>query len=672
MRNHILFVLLSCLLPAIVRAEKGNGEMLYVRHLDSLVTVIPRNDVSEYGLHAKRFTATLVNGETVRLDDVAEVTEATPLDLPSFSSYKFNNKYNPQVFTDVIAADPSADTLTLSVAGIGKWLTASFQTADGSTRVEVNGKPQRSKRTRQSFASPVTYQLTNPEWQMILLRKQNDGTYKKVDEVFVREQTVQVIFTTDHSTNDYTVPRIDITLLDAEGGTPTGNWSETNWIGMQGKDTYMPALIEINGGDAFPDMPATPVQVKGRGNTSWKNSSQSKNPYRLKFTSKQKPLGMTAGKSWVLLSNKQKGSMTTNAIGMKLAALFGCAGANHIVPVELYVNGSYRGSYNLTEKVGFSNNSIDLIDESLAAMIEMDIYGESNGIIPDKNNAYSVACKVKEPDLDDDYYIHGGKLSQKDILDDYYHLMNVLKKGTDAYTNLVNTDAMVRYLSANEAMYNLELCFPKSVFVYSEDVTNRVEAGKKDSTPWTFGPVWDCDWCFGYTYDKQYYVDCVDADYFEDLILHSRGNLFWNDLRHNSVEVDSLYYRLWTDIINSGGIAEMKDFCDEYYRFAEKSLLHNNDSEADEKDDCDYLSITLNSKNWIETRLNHIYAGLTPYPLTSDDKEDNTPISLPEETNSKSSATGRRNVTYDLSGRAVRPGQNRRGVYIQNGRKFVK
>ena len=35
-------------------------------------------------------------------------------------------------------------------------------------------------------------------------------------------------------------------------------------------------------------------------------------------------------------------------------------------------------------------------------------------------------------------------------------------------------------------------------------------------------------------------------------------------------------------------------------------------------------------------------------------------------------AQGKRGTVYDLSGRAVRPGQNRRGVYIQNGRKFVK
>ena len=80
-----------------------------------------------------------------------------------------------------------------------------------------------------------------------------------------------------------------------------------------------------------------------------------------------KPFGMLEGKNWVLLANNIKGSMMTNAIGMKVAQLAGTAGANHIVPVDLYINNDYRGSYNFTEKVGFHNNSIDLDVDAFAA-----------------------------------------------------------------------------------------------------------------------------------------------------------------------------------------------------------------------------------------------------------------------------------------------------------------
>ena len=643
-------------------------DMLYLRHFDSLVTVIPKDYVSEYELTKKRFTATLANGETLDLKNIMEVGETTPKDIPAFSSYKFNNKYNPQVFTDAIATDPTTDAIALSVAGIGKWLTASFQTADDYTRVEVNGKLQRSKRTRQSFAAPVTYQLTNPKWQTIRLRKQDDGSYKKEESAFVRNQTVQVTFTTDHSTNDYTVPRIDITLLDAEGGNPTGSWGYNNWIGMYGKGTYMPALIEIQGGGVFPDFPSTPVQIKGRGNSTWSGYYTSKNPYRLKFAVKQKPLGMTAGKNWVLLSNKLAGSMTTNAVGMRLANLFGTAGANHVVPVELYVNGSYRGSYNLTEKVGFSNNSIDLTDESLAAMIEMDTNAEVDGDNGNSNNPYNMNCKVHEPDLDDDYYAEGGMLSQEDVYNDFYYMMQVLQNGRDAYTNLVDVDYLARYLSANEAMVNLELYHPKSVFTYSEDVTNVPADGEKDPTPWVFGPIWDCDWAFGYEQSHQYYVQNAELDYFHEM-QYRYADAFWNNLRYNSEEVDRAYYRLWTDVINNGGIQEMKDFCDDYYRFAEKSLTHNTQSEASERDGNNYSTITNRSKQWLETRLNHIYSSLTTYPITPEEDEDNTYPGITGDVNSDGTVSmadlvsllnhlsGQENETF-IQGRADVDGNN--------------
>ena len=95
----------------------------------------------------------------------------------------------------------------------------------------------------------------------------------------------------------------------------------------------------------------------GRGNTTWSSNPDTKNPYRLKFADKVRPLGLPKGRSWVLLANKRAGSMLTNAYGMKAASLLGTVAYNHIIPVDLYVNGTFKGSYNLTEKVGFSSNS---------------------------------------------------------------------------------------------------------------------------------------------------------------------------------------------------------------------------------------------------------------------------------------------------------------------------
>ena len=137
-----------------------------------------------------------------------------------------------------------------------------------------------------------------------------------------RTYSVNVDYSTYRSGS---VPRIDINTV---GG-----------VNITSKDYYVDAEIIIDGAGAFPSMTDS-VQIKGRGNDSWSSNPNSKNPYRLKFASKVKPFGLTKGKNWVLLANKRKGAMLSNAIGMKAASLIGTAAANHIIPVDLYINGT--------------------------------------------------------------------------------------------------------------------------------------------------------------------------------------------------------------------------------------------------------------------------------------------------------------------------------------------
>ncbi len=599
-------------------------DMLYLRHLDSTMTVLPETYISEYSYRDGIFKATLINGEAVQYADIQDVTSEAPSDLPSFSSYKFNNKYNPQVFTDAEATDPTAQSINISVAGIGRWLTASFQVPDSRTEAYVLGVRQRSKKTRQSFADPVTYVLTNPMWSIAKMRVQEDNTYTLEILPYERRQKVTVTFLTDQSTNDYIVPRIDITLVDADGAS-TGTWGPSNYI--DSKTEYKDATITIQGGGVFPDMEETPISIKGRGNSTWTSNWYSKNPYHFKFASKQKPLGMTAGKHWILLSNKQDKSMTTNAVGMRVANMFGTAAANHIVPVELYINDSYRGSYNLTEKVGFSNNSVDLVDETSAALIEMDTYTESDGTVPDYSNVYGLAVKVKEPEVNESDYT--GTLTQSTIISDINSMMSVVNQGDDEYIKVVDPDYLARYLSANELILNRELSHPKSVFFYSEDVTNDIfdpeTEADTDVTPWIFGPVWDCDWSYGYEGSYAYYISNAQMDYFASGLSFGDGGEnaknFWNALRYNSEVVDSIYYQLWTDVISYGGIQELQDFCDDYYAFAKESFAHNQTASISETDKNDYSTITTNSKSWLEKRMNYIYSKLTAYTLTDDDSD---------------------------------------------------
>ena len=178
------------------------------------------------------------------------------------------------------------------------------------------------------------------------------------------------------------VPRIEI---DVDGGRD-----------ITSRSTYRHAKFYLYGNGVYEDMEDS-VWIKGRGNSSW---SWPKKPYRLKFDEKVSPFGLKKGKSWVLLSNYQTNSMMSNAIGMKAARLAGTKGANHIIPVDLYLNGQYRGSYNFTEKVGIGNNSIDIDEENGGVLLELDqYYDETYKFYSD---IYYLPTNVKDPNLSEE------------------------------------------------------------------------------------------------------------------------------------------------------------------------------------------------------------------------------------------------------------------------------
>ncbi len=675
-RFHIRYVLFAIVTLTFVRglaAMREGSECTYVEHGDGMLCLrlgdgstllVPRDYVLAYDYSEKVFLATLVDGEPLELRDVVDVSSEAVADFLSFSSYKFNNKNNSQLFTDAECAVPNESEITVEVGGIGKWLTASFKFTEDGTTAWVNGVQQRSGKTRQSFASPVTYELTNESWKELKL-KQIEGQYAREYADYVNVVTVSVDFLTDHPTGEYGVPRIDILLDD------TSAWSGGNWIGMHGKSYYEQATIEIDGAGVYPDMVSSPIFIKGRGNTSWSNNYESKNPYHFKFVNKHKPLGMKSGKHWVLLSNKQTGSMTTNAVGHKICNMLETAGTNHIVPVELYINGSYRGSYDLTEHVGLSNNSVDLDDESCAAMIEMDVVNDEPVYY---NNAYGLPAKIHEPDLDKD----ATTLDSTAILEDFNRMMTSVQTGADSYLRSVDAGYLARYLLANEYMCNLELAHPKSVFLYSENVTDSPRReGDYDETPWVFGPAWDFDWAYGYR-NREYFVYSIERDYYETLLTEgtSQGAAgeFFSALRFNSVEVDSIYYGLMYRFMNNGGIDELLDYCDEYYEFVRRSFEHNMANETTERDSTDYSSLTESCKDWLAARAEYVMSTLTPYEVPDDDGDDDDDTPVPHIPAGGAMLLPAEDVIYDLSGRRISRQQasQRHGVYIINGRKVVR
>ena len=362
------------------------------------------------------------------------------------------------------------------------------------------------------------------------------------------------------------------------------------------KETYLKSTISIDGAGVFPDFEGE-VNIRGRGNSSWAGQ-YGKSPYRLKFDSSQKPFGLTKGKSWVLLANRQTGSMLSNAVAMKIASMVETAGANRIIPVDLYLNGVYRGNYNFTQQVGISNNSIDLDDESYATLLELDSYYDE--LFKFRPYAYNLPTNVKDPDLDemDDPY------PMFDLIqEDFSYFNDVLNMGTDDYVNLIDVEMFARFMLVNELVMNLELGHPKSTYLYKEDLRSL-------HSRYVFGPVWDFDWAYGYERTYSYCEISPNLDYFENLV-RGYGYDFLYDLRFNSDAVKRAYYKEWKDFMEKH-YDELLDYVETYYQFTKSSFESNADCWGDGRN---YETVKNNTINWLAQRAPYIYNNLERYDL---------------------------------------------------------
>lgn len=108
-------------------------------------------------------------------------------------------------------------------------------------------------------------------------------------------------------------------------------------------------------------------QIKGRGNSTW---DYPKKPYQIKLTDKTDLLetGEAPASTWVLLANYCDETLLHNRLTYALAQGLDLAYTPGSVPVDLYYDGEYRGSYQLIEKTEVGESRVDIGD--LEAAIE--------------------------------------------------------------------------------------------------------------------------------------------------------------------------------------------------------------------------------------------------------------------------------------------------------------
>lgn len=163
-------------------------------------------------------------------------------------------------------------------------------------------------------------------------------------------------------------------------------------------------------------------KITSHGNSSWDYSK--KKPYNIKLPQKQDLYGMGKAKKWWLISNYLDHSMMRNKITTEISKAAEIDITVDSVFVDLYADGSYRGTYQLCERVQIQKNRIPIMDlEEQTEMCnenELDSYprkvvGASN-VYAYMENSYKFYDIPNDPED-----ITGGYLLQFQLFNRYGH-----------------------------------------------------------------------------------------------------------------------------------------------------------------------------------------------------------------------------------------------------------
>lgn len=228
--------------------------------------------------------------------------------------------------------------------------------------------------------------------------------------------------------------------------------------------------------------------IKCRGNASM---GWAKKSYTIKFTESQKFGGLGKGKSknWVLVANHCDQSLLRNHAAFWLQRnMDGIEWAPDCRPVDVYLNGDYRGNYMLIEKVTVNEKRVNIInpkestDPHADFMVELDNYASKAG----DNGIVWFTAKGFPYEIRGEDNLTAERCNYIDAW--VTNAYNIACDGTEEDIRaILDIDSLVDTYLVEEIMKNID-CGWSSFFLYR----------KEDKL--YFGPGWDFDLAAGNDY----------------------------------------------------------------------------------------------------------------------------------------------------------------------------
>ncbi|MBQ3161506.1 MAG: CotH kinase family protein [Oscillospiraceae bacterium] len=268
-----------------------------------------------------------------------------------------------------------------------------------------------------------------------------------------------------------------------------------------GRDEYIPMTFFIDNTGADEYGAGTDVltgKIRGRGHSTWK---WEKKPYRIKLDEKTSVLGLGENKDWVLLANYSDKAMLRNITAYSMSrSLDGMDWNPTQYPVDLFVNGIYRGVYTIGEHMEAAESRVNIETGSSEADTGylLEVGGDDEGDVKGKDYFHTEQklakfIKIKSPDTDE------MTESQMEFIVDYINKTEEAIVSGIGYEEYIDVDSFCDWIIIHELSYNSDCCFRRSCYL------NKDKGGKLK-----LGPVWDFDLAFGNcNKDNQNYDDWV-------------------------------------------------------------------------------------------------------------------------------------------------------------------
>lgn len=234
-----------------------------------------------------------------------------------------------------------------------------------------------------------------------------------------------------------------------------------------------------------------PLEIKARGN--YTRIGFSKKPFKLKLAKKQNMLGLTPEKSkhYAILAHADdnKGYLR-NFTGFNLGKRIGLPWTPGQQPIEVVINGDYRGLYFLTESIRIGDGRVPIIelddnvsDPNLASggyLIELDNYDEENQIrMEEKGQAPCFKDMLRitfdTPEIYSD-------LQYRFVKDQFTAMNDLIGENSDNLWGYMDLDDAVRYYIVEEIISHTE-SYHGSTYMFRDRGSDQ---------KWHFSPLWDC------------------------------------------------------------------------------------------------------------------------------------------------------------------------------------